>query len=411
MNSTHSGDEVSGRVTDESRIRRFLSLAPMPPTESVVVAATGAGLWIAAVATTRPSWAPWWVGWALTAVSVALVARGVLGGAGALASSLRAVIRSRGWRGNRVPRTADEVAEVREKRPLGWEYLYFAGCLFVARAALEASFLDHELRYAEPSEERVDEDDVGPYLQAANNQVLAIVARLMSLMAREVQERAFGREGQEGDADRIRHLAERWTSVYGDLMRWAARLRGVNKPDAFRNLFERQAQLIDQPIRQYRDFVDTFVQAADRIPDALRTKQPLLIDLKLTLSVDEEAERALHDEIERLVRLQNVGIEWDDPEREEERESIQSDARRLVMTLNAMAGLNGVEDTDANTRRDLKERIDGLQKRTDAHWQKWGTRPSGPAGFVHDESGQGPDWLRSMVKSLDYMIWQLDQEG
>ncbi len=76
-----------------------------------------------------------------------------------------------------------------------------------------------------------------------------------------------------------------------------------------------------------------------------------------------------------------------------------------------MARLNGIEDTPGDVRLGMKQRVTGLQGRLDTHRARWRTTPSGSAGFVHEESGQGPVWLRSMVKDLDYIVWQLDREG
>ncbi len=255
------------------------------------------------------------------------------------------------------------------------------------------------------------------YLQGATDEILGHIASLMSVMASDAQERAFGPPGQVGDPDRIRHLAERWTSVYGDVMRWATRLRAVSKSAAYRGLFEMLARLIDQPVRQYRDFVDAFVKAADRIPHALATHQRLEINLELTLSIDDQALEAFEVELERVKAGVEMGDEppdiltGEDPDRRAERETIQRDARRVSRTYNAMARLNGIEDTAGDVRLSMKQRVTGLHARLDAHRARWRTTPSGPAGFAHEESGQGPVWLRSMVKELDYIVWQLDREG
>jgi hypothetical protein len=389
----------------------------MPPTGALVVIATGAALWGFAVVTPAPPGTPWWVGWLLTIIGILLVVRGAIGVAGAAGDSLRGLVHSRRWPGNRAPRTEEETAEVLAKRPAGWEYLYFAGCLVTARAALESTFLDHELRYAVPTGERVEDEGVVGYLQGATDEVLGHIASLMSVMASDAQERAFGPPGQVGDPDRIRHLAERWTSVYGGVMRWAARLRAANKSATYRGIFEMLARLIDQPVRQYRDFVDAFVNAADRIPHALATHQRLEINLELTVSIDDQALKAFEEELEWVKATIESGDEppniltGEDPDRRAEREAIQRDARRVSGTYNAMARLNGIEDTTGDVRLSMKQRVTALHDRLDAHRARWRTTPSGPAGFVHEESGRGPVWLRSMVKDLDYIVWQLDREG
>jgi hypothetical protein len=119
-------------------------------------------------------------------------------------------------------------------------------------------------------------------------------------MEPDVQERGFGPSGQPGDPDRIRHLAERWTSVYGDLMKWAARLRAASKSSTYRDLFEVLARLIDGPVQEYRDFVDLLTREVDRVPRALAAHKRLEISLVLTLTMDEKAQQALSEELARL---------------------------------------------------------------------------------------------------------------
>lgn len=271
----------------------------MSPTEAAVVIAAGVGLWGFALVTPRPAWAPEPTGWVLTIIGVSLVLRGIAGIAAAISDLGRRLRNPTGWPGDRAPRTVEETAEVLAKRPDGWEYLYFAGILTTARAALEGNFLDHELRYVTPTGDRIADDDVVDYLQQALDDVQAHIASLTALMESDAQERAFGPLGQPGDPERIRHLAERWTSVYADSIGWATRLRSARKSAAYRDMFEAVAHLIDQPIQQYRDFIDTFVGEVDRIPSALRRHELLEINVELTLSIDEAASETVEAQIAR----------------------------------------------------------------------------------------------------------------
>jgi hypothetical protein len=281
----------------------------MPPTEGLVVIATGATLWGFAVVTPRPAWAPDWTGWLLTIIGIALIVRGVVGIAGAMGAFAGRLRSPRGWPGNRAPRTEEETVEALAKRPPGWEYLYFAGNLITARAALEGTYLDHELRYVTPSGDRIQDDDAVDYLQQALDDVRTHLASLAALMESDVQERAFGPAGQPGDPDRIRHLAERWTSVYGDLIGWAARIRAARTSATYRGMFEAVAHLIDQPIQQYRDFVDAFVREVDRIPRALRLHESLEINPELTLSIDQAASEAVDRELARAQAISEGGFD------------------------------------------------------------------------------------------------------
>lgn len=210
------------------------------------------------------------------------------------------------WPGDRAPRGAEEIAAVLAQRPPGWEYLYFAGNLLADRDTLEATFRDHEMRYAAPSGERVEDAQVAPYLRRALDQAQGLVASLSQLFEPDVLERAFGSPGQAGDPDRLRQLAERWTSVYADLLSWASRLRAANKSSTYVTLFEAVARLIDQPIQEYRDFVDELLREVDRLPQAIRSGQPTEINLTLTLSMDAAAQAAFQKELATLERLLEI---------------------------------------------------------------------------------------------------------
>ena len=245
----------------------------------------------------------------LTIIGALLVIRGVVGIAGAFGDLARRLRNPTGWPGDRAPRTVEETAEVLARRPPGWEYLYFAGILTTARDALEGAFLDHELRYVTPTGDRIEDDDAIEYLQQALDDVQAHIASLTALMESDVQERAFGPLGQPGDPERIRHLAERWTSVYADLIAWATRLRSARKPSAYRDMFEAVADTIDRPIQQYRDFVDTFVAEVDRVPLALRRHEPLEINIELTLSMDAAASEKVEAEIARAQAILDGGFD------------------------------------------------------------------------------------------------------
>jgi hypothetical protein len=205
-----------------------------------------------------------------------------------------------GWPGDRAPRTSRETDEIRSERPRGWEYLYFAGVLTVAKDALEGAYLDHEMGYADPSGVHVADDDAGPFLQAKLAEVRALIGTLSRVMAPEVQERAIGAPGEPGDPDRIKRLAERWTSIYGGLLTWAARLRGTARGEEFDVAFELVARMAEGPIVEYRRFVDDYVAFADGIPAALASGTPHILTRTLMLEIPDGLTGELSAEIDRL---------------------------------------------------------------------------------------------------------------
>ena len=206
-----------------------------------------------------------------------------------------------GWPGDRAPRGQRETEQVLSERPPGWEYLYLAGVLNIEKEKLEGMYLDHELRYAAPSAERLEDQATAiSFLSGAMNKVQAFVASLVRMMEPDVQERAFGPSGVPGDPERIKRLATRWNSVYQGLLGWAARLRGTRHDDQVDRLFEIAARFVDKPIEQYRSFVDEFTEQMDRIPSRLASKEPVSLELTLTISVDEQLVEDFNAELQRI---------------------------------------------------------------------------------------------------------------
>ena len=208
----------------------------------------------------------------------------------------------RGWPGDRVPRTSIELEEARTKQPPGWEYLYFAGVLHIQKDILEDQFLDFELEYADRTAERVSDVEAPEYMANASREAIAIVHTLMRMMEPHVQERAFGALGASGDPDRIKRTAERWTSVYKSMMDWSAKIRGANHNSNFNTAFDLLARFMDNPVREYREFVDDLVVQFDRIPMALASNQALTLNMTLELTVSQATVDAYNSEIDRLER-------------------------------------------------------------------------------------------------------------
>jgi hypothetical protein len=66
-------------------------------------------------------------------------------------------------------------------------------------------------------------------------------------------------------------------------------------------LFEIAARFVDQPIEQYRSFVDELLAWADRIPSILATNTtPERFELTLVISVDQQLVDAIEAEIRRI---------------------------------------------------------------------------------------------------------------
>jgi hypothetical protein len=218
------------------------------------------------------------------------------------------------WPGDRSPRTQRELDVLLAERPAGWEWLYMAGVLFVQAEKLQPAYLDHELEYAERTGARIADDDVAEFLQSAMDEARAIMARLGSTMKPEAQERALGAPGEPGDAERIRHLASRWNSLYADMLAWSARIRGASHSSRFNRLFAITGRFLDESIRAYREWQDSITEFADGIPAALTASEPHVMTATLTVSIPETLSAEFSDELDRVVS----GIESDDDDEDKD---------------------------------------------------------------------------------------------
>ena len=193
-----------------------------------------------------------------------------LGGVAQVAIAKLTGIRASASVMDRVPRTEIERQQVLQDRPLGWEYLYFAGQLRYERDRVEAKYRDHEVRCARGNGMEVSNGDIGGYLARASMEASHLSQTLTRMMGREAQARAFGAPGQPGDPDRLFHLAKRWNSVYEQFMDWAAGIRGVRALPEYRQALELLARYADGPIERYREFVDNFVTMVRQAPSCRR---------------------------------------------------------------------------------------------------------------------------------------------
>ncbi len=204
----------------------------------------------------------------------------------------------------RVPRTEAERQQVLLARPLGWEFLYFAGQLLYERKRAEAKYRDPEIHYVLCDREVVTRADVvicNKYIiqQVIDAKILA--AKMAGLVNNTAAlEQAFGAPGQEADPGRLAHLAKRWNNVYEEFMDWAANLRGARAPSELQNLLELAARFADEPVEKYRRFVGEYVAQVDTALAAIVAGEPVRIQTSLALSKSDEVVKNYEAELNRL---------------------------------------------------------------------------------------------------------------
>lgn len=201
-----------------------------------------------------------------------------------------------------APRNHEQIHQLLDERPPGWEYLLFGGVLRQGMDELALAWRDCQLRLPSAPYRRLGEDEVAGFLSEAFGRLSWIIEPLSRVF--EAQEDAFGKPGEPGDEQLIEHFAGWIISVYRQLLDWAGAVRSADPPEELRKAVELSAHGADAPIQAIREFVDRTVAQLERIPEHLARPEEeredgLHLELTLTLSADD----ALLDEA--VAELQN----------------------------------------------------------------------------------------------------------
>lgn len=188
-----------------------------------------------------------------------------------------------------VPRTEAAKRDMlaMDPLPVGWEYLLFISELRAGLDRREADWRDYALTYAPPAGPSVSLADVLNHVGAQMDRSKFIVRSIMLLVEPGSQERAFGRPDESGDRTLIEHLALRLTDCYGQMIEWGlARLSTVVPDDAY-DLMVALSKMVETPIREFRDWVDTmerdFVSGLKQLESGEAESVHLTSELILTI--------------------------------------------------------------------------------------------------------------------------------
>ncbi len=205
-----------------------------------------------------------------------------------------------GKRSYLTPRTRDTLAVVRRERPDGWEYLLYAGVLFLGMRDLEGSYRDHLLRYAALTGDPLSEWDAIKKLKEAFPDATALSGSIDRIFAAESVERAFGRIGEPGDDQAIQHLAERTIALYSSCMDWGRDLRSARVPTEFQTAFNLAADFMRLPVEQMREYVQRLVTFGDSLEEPISTGESDYVTFTLELSIDDAVADEFAMELSRL---------------------------------------------------------------------------------------------------------------
>lgn len=204
-----------------------------------------------------------------------------------------------------TPRTAAHREQMLRERPGGWEWMLLGTDMLLGMAGLEEKYRDHQLRTPLRKGQHLSRQDALSRLDTLRTDAVNIAESIMGIFSPEAQERAFGAPGEAGDEAYIHHLAARLVGVYEQFMDWAAEQRGLAVPMDLRDAFGIAARFVDAPIDQIREFVQRYVDSVDQVPAHIakpEPKEPLVIELDLSLSMDEALSEEFADAVDRIQR-------------------------------------------------------------------------------------------------------------
>jgi hypothetical protein len=141
------------------------------------------------------------------------------------------------------------------------------------------------------------------YINRRFNDAMILSQKMTDLFNDEAaRERAFGASGEDGDPERLTHLAKRLNNTYVQFLDLAASLRGASVPFEFQKLLGLAARFTESPVQEYRRFVDEYVAQANALLEGYAAGRPLRIDAHLVLSLSEEVINDYQAEMNRLKR-------------------------------------------------------------------------------------------------------------
>jgi hypothetical protein len=191
-----------------------------------------------------------------------------------------------------------------EDREPGWEYLLFINELTSAIDGYDRDWRNFELGLVQPRGAAIAMEQLSNDFAARTAAARKIVGNINRLLNDTTVTSAFGAPGEEGDPERIRHLAGGVADVYASLLDWAAATRGALVPDEAEPVLWALSDFVRAPLLQIREFVHQLDEGLRPAIEELRAgrgpDEPVTLTFSLTLSIDEEAQTRFEEELATL---------------------------------------------------------------------------------------------------------------
>lgn len=182
----------------------------------------------------------------------------------------------------------------------GWEYLYLASELARGLAAYEGLYGRYQSQVVEPTGAHVD--DPLTHIRAMNEQIIAIVNQVDTVMTPDLLEKAVGAPGQPGDEAGIRDYTGHLAAIYGQMIDWGIRIRDADVDPQWRPVYMALSKFVSLPLHQFQDFSAVFSAGAARLVADVRAGRPPEenLELALTITIDPSAQTEFHSAMDAL---------------------------------------------------------------------------------------------------------------
>jgi hypothetical protein len=202
-----------------------------------------------------------------------------------------------------IAKSDEQVAQLLSERPMGWEYLLYAGALRAGVDRLETKYMDYSIGYAPRLGIMIGRDDFLHFIQSQLSELKVMITGLNTMINNAgILEDALGPPGSSGDPDKILHAASRVIRIYEDILLWAERVRGMALPDAHREVAELLVEFSSQPVNALRDFVHRFGAKVNELPSRLARNETIVIEEKVTFTIPDGLVKSFNKKLEALLR-------------------------------------------------------------------------------------------------------------
>jgi hypothetical protein len=191
-----------------------------------------------------------------------------------------------------------------EQEP-GWEYMLYGATLKMELASLDGKWLGFRHGHTVRATRYATRSDALKYMWWVLDETSRIIESLNKWLSQPLQEEAFGRRGEPGNASAIQHSARCFCQLFEEYIDLAIGLRSASMPTETERARGLVAELIDLPLRQTHQFMLRMIETVERIPQLIAGRDadnPAIVELTVTFSFDQKVRKDLSAELGRLKR-------------------------------------------------------------------------------------------------------------